>query len=98
MTELRPIRPSDINRLPKSDILDIAAQARRHADNAIAALGAIAVDPDASSSARVAAAALLLDRGFGRVSLRAELPPPVIVADFTIDDVLAARAKLLDEV
>ena len=50
---------------PKRD-LEIAALAREHTADALAALAEIMSDRKAPSSARVAAAVAMLDRGYGR--------------------------------
>jgi hypothetical protein len=50
---------------PKRDE-DLAALARAHTEDAIAALVGIVTDPKANPSARISAANSLLDRGHGR--------------------------------
>lgn len=51
---------------PKGKIKQIAAKAREHADDVIAALAEIVEDKDEKTSDRIAAGKELLDRGIGK--------------------------------
>jgi hypothetical protein len=62
---LEPGRPGSPYARPKRN-LDVAHLAREHTEAAITTLANIMQDTAAPSSARVAAATVLLDRGYGR--------------------------------
>ncbi len=65
---------------PKHDH-DIAALARQHAPQAITTLLEILTDPLAPPGARLSAASVLLDRGFGRAPLALNVSHQLSISD-----------------
>jgi hypothetical protein len=69
LANLRPQRPGEPSRnpsgRPKKDY-DLAALAQKHAEKAVLTLVDVMSNEEAPPSARVSAAAEILDRGFGR--------------------------------
>ena len=63
--KFQPGRSGNVRGRPKRD-LDLAAEARLHAQAAIKALADIVNDAEAPPPTRISAASELLDRGFGR--------------------------------
>jgi hypothetical protein len=77
----------------------LAELAREHCALCLNVLAQIAGNADVVASTRVSAAVALLDRGWGKPAqvASAEAQAPVIKYDLTLDDVIAARAEILDE-
>lgn len=77
----------------------ITELARGHTEDAMAALREIAVDKMVPPAARVSAATALLDRGWGKPAqmLVGDPEQPIAVAGVTLEQVLAARARIVDE-
>lgn len=69
LANLKPAQKGEPSRnprgRPKKD-LDLAAMAQKHAEQAVLTLAEVMMNGDAPPSARVSAAAEILDRGFGR--------------------------------
>lgn len=88
-----PARPNAITEASLSDL------ARERCVKCIEVLAEIAANGDVVASTRVSAAIALLDRGWGKPAqmIMAEPPTPVIQCDLTLDEVIAARAEIVDE-
>ena len=71
---------------------DVEAAAREHTEAAIETLAEICKNADAPPAARVSAASVILDRGWGKATVRAEIGRP---GDFTTltDEQLIAIAS-----
>jgi hypothetical protein len=86
-------------RKPAADAKSISALARSRSAACIDVLLEIASDAENSAATRVSAAIALLDRGWGKpVAMTAEDPPVApAFGDLTLEQVIAARAKVVDD-
>jgi hypothetical protein len=70
--KFQPGQSGNVRGRPKRD-LDLAAEARKHAQAAIKALADIVNDTEAPPPSRISAASELLDRGYGRAAQSIDL-------------------------
>lgn len=79
--------------------MTVQALAIEQTEMAISTLVDIASDGRNPAAARVSAASTLLDRGWGKPAQPVTGDPdePLVVAGVTLADVMAARAKVVDE-
>lgn len=76
----------------------LADMARAWGEECIDVLAEVALNAENTASTRVAAAVALLDRGFGRPHVRGPDPiRPVVINDISMDQIMAARARIVDE-
>jgi hypothetical protein len=92
-------KPSRKRRKSAADAKSINALARSRSAACIDVLLEIASDAEASAATRVAAAIALLDRGWGKpVAMTADVPAVApAFGDLTLEQVIAARAKVVDD-
>jgi hypothetical protein len=76
----------------------LADMARAWGEECIDVLADVALNAENTASTRVAAAVALLDRGFGRPRVHGPDPVrPVVINDISMDQIMAARARIVDE-
>lgn len=82
---------------PEQSIIDLA---REKTGECIDILARIARDDANTASARIAAATALIDRGWGRpttMTITDAEPDELEDGEISLDDILAARAAIIDE-
>ena len=86
-------------RKPVADAKSISALARSRSAACIDVLLDIASDTENGAATRVAAAIALLDRGWGKPGAMAadEVTERPTFGDLTLEQVIAARAKVVDD-
>ncbi len=80
---------------PKA-IIEVAAAAREHTTEAIATLASIMRNTDATASARVSAAAILLERAWGKPAQTMTLKREGEYKDLTDDELIAIAAGAVE--
>jgi hypothetical protein len=83
LANLKPVQKGQVlnpRGRPKKDY-DLAAMAQEHAQEAIRTLATVMSDEKAPASARVSAAAEILDRGFGRAPASLDLKHTMSMSD-----------------
>jgi hypothetical protein len=75
----------------KQDAISVTMLARQHTEPAIKVLVEIANNPKAAPASRVAAAAALLDRGWGKAPIQVDVSHKAKFDDFLRDVGLTAR-------
>lgn len=79
--------------------INVTDMAKAFTPEAIKTLVTIAVDAKMPAAARVTAATAIIERGWGKAPqmLIGDPEQPISVAGVTLEDVMAARAKVVDE-